>query len=121
MYGNQPAIWNNNLKNPDRLRFIINSFTRMRFCNQQGALELKTKMPPNKTNHDLIPWFELPNRVPIKNNLIFGHWASLEGKVTLNNLFALDTGCVWGGKLTALRLEDKKIFSVKSRQKPALF
>ena len=86
----------------------------MRFLGKDGSLRLKAKN--NKAEKGDLPWF----RQTVKNldngeNIIFGHWAALEGKTHLNNIIGLDTGCVWGNKLTAIRLEDKKLFKVKKR------
>ncbi len=112
MYGNEPSLWSDSLQGWDRLRYIVNAFTRMRFCNLAGALVLDVKVAP-KSQHDLIPWFQYPNKRNTEDRLIFGHWAALMGKTNLPNLFALDTGCVWGNQLTALRLEDQKLFSIE--------
>jgi len=111
MYGNQPDYWNDNLKGIDRLRFITNALTRIRYCYADGRLELKTKSPPGQQAIDLIPWFELENRL-FTGNIVFGHWASLQGECAKPNLNAIDTGCIWGGKLTALRLDDGKRIQV---------
>lgn len=113
MYGNEPDIWSPSLQGWDRLRYIVNVFTRMRFCSPSGKLILDVKGPPNSQSPDLIPWFELPNKRDPQDRLIFGHWAALMGKTNQPNLFALDTGCVWGNQLTALRLEDQRLFSVE--------
>ncbi len=116
MYGNKPANWSQQLSQLDRLRYITNGFTRMRFCYLDGSLELTCKLPPGEQTEQLRPWFELP-RKPLGCQLVFGHWASLQGLCTHPDMYALDTGCVWGGKLTALRLEDKTLFQVKSVEK----
>ena len=109
MYGNQPAIWDHNLEGPTRWRVITNYLTRMRFCSADGELELETKdrdqaPPPFK------PWFSHTNRLTSKNKIVFGHWASLQGRDCGNNLFALDTGYVWGGSLRIMRLGDNQYF-----------
>jgi len=116
MYGNKPTHWNSELTGFDRFRFIINSFTRMRFCDSTGALELTIKESANNTPSSYFPWFLAPNRVNTNLKIIFGHWASLMGKSNTKNIFALDTGCVWGGALTALRLEDGTFFKEGCRQ-----
>ena len=104
MYGNQPDRWTDDLQGGERLRIITNYLTRMRFCTDKGNLDLDTKntlIAPS----GLQPWFEYPNRKTMKNNLIFGHWASLEGRYCGERLFPLDTGCVWGGPLRAMNLD----------------
>ncbi len=113
MYGNKPAAWSDQLTGTDRLRVITNYFTRMRFCNAQGDLELQTKESADLAPIGYAPWFSFAHRKTRDEKIIFGHWAALEGKVSEPNIFALDTGCVWGGKLTALRLEDGARFSCR--------
>lgn len=112
MYGNEPDYWDPNLEGFGRLRCITNYFTRMRFCYPDGRLNLKNKGKIDQAS-DLIPWFKLPNRVNQHLNILFGHWAALEGVTDTPHVFALDTGCVWGNRLTAMRLEDGERFSVK--------
>lgn len=110
MYTNQPNTWQDNLTGLDRYRYIINAYTRMRFCFPDGALDMQHKVPPRELNHsELLPWFQLPNRTPIHKTILFGHWAALEG-YTSQTVIGLDTGCVWGGTLTMLRWEDKQYF-----------
>ena len=111
MYGNEPAVWNEGLRGQDRLRVITNYLTRMRFCSAEGELNLEDKTGIDDTPAGFMPWFQHPARKTQNNKIIFGHWAALEGKTNTPNVFALDTGCVWGGTLTALRLEDEKLFS----------
>ncbi len=111
MYGNQPNAWKNKLIGNDRLRLITNYFTRMRFCTSDGDLELETKESIAFAPVGFLPWFAHENRKTRDEKIIFGHWAALEGNVNLPNIYALDTGCVWGGSLTALRLEDEQKFS----------
>ncbi len=111
MYGNEPCEWSDELVGFDRLRYIVNAFTRLRFCTRSGKLELKTKETAVSPTSDLLPWFKIPERKTKHDKIIFGHWAALEGKANTENIFALDTGCVWGGKLTALRLSDEQLFS----------
>ena len=113
MYGNEPDLWSTSLQGWDRLRYIVNALTRMRFCDQAGKLVLDIKGPIGSQPADLLPWFQLPNKRHPEDRLIFGHWAALMGKTNLPNLFALDTGCVWGHQLTAMRLEDQQLFSVE--------
>lgn len=111
MYGNEPTHWNNSLTGLARLRCITNYLARVRYCHADGSLALAYKGKIIDKPQDLIPWFEVPNRCNREVKIIFGHWAALEGKVNVPNLFAIDTGCVWGNCLTALRLDDGKRFS----------
>lgn len=110
MYGNEPAGWRKGLKGMKRLRVITNYFTRMRFCDPDGQLDLANKAAPNAVKVGFAPWFALHNRKTSVNRIIFGHWAALEGHASHPNVFALDTGCVWGGCLTLMRLEDQVRF-----------
>ena len=110
MYGNEPAVWSEDLQGQDRLRVITNYFTRMRFVRSNGALELKHKEGLDKAPIGFSPWFKHP--AAHNWTVVFGHWAALEGK-TGDPLFqAIDTGCVWGGKLTALNLDTLERTSV---------
>jgi bis(5'-nucleosyl)-tetraphosphatase (symmetrical) len=111
MYGNQPRQWKNKIIGFDRLRLITNYFTRMRFCSAEGLLELDTKENMAAAPEGFSPWFSHIGRATRQDKILFGHWAALEGNTATANIYALDTGCVWGGSLTALRLEDEKIFS----------
>ena len=114
MYGDQPAHWSDQLQGPTRWRVITNYFTRMRICTPAGQLDLKYKQAPGAEPQGFMPWYAVPGRRSADRTLLFGHWASLAGKADGYNVFALDTGCVWGGSLTALRLQDQKLFSVRS-------
>ena len=116
MYGNSPDKWDKSLVGMDRLRIIVNYFTRMRFCTQGGQLDLLSKEGLNKKPKGYSPWFEL-ERKAAKKRIFFGHWAALEGKTNADNVFALDTGCVWGGKLSAIRVEDEAWFRVAAQEK----
>ncbi len=111
MYGDTPSQWHDDLIGWDRLRVIVNCLTRLRFCDIKGNLELVTKGRdlPLKT---YFPWFKLPNRRSAGLKILFGHWAALGGQTNEPNVYALDTGCVWGHGLTALRLEDVARFSI---------
>ncbi len=111
MYGNTPDSWDENLKGKDRWRLITNYFTRMRFCNTEGKLELNTKS--NIAPPGYLPWYAHPNRKTHNDKIIFGHWAALQGKADHHNVFAIDTGYVWGGELTMMRLEDQTFFVAK--------
>jgi bis(5'-nucleosyl)-tetraphosphatase (symmetrical) len=112
LYGNEPAQWSEDLTGIPRWRFIINAFTRMRFCNKEGKLELQSSEAAHAAPAGYLPWFQLPRKYSEETPIIFGHWAALQGKTEVKNIFALDTGCVWGNCLTAMRLEDQQRFSV---------
>ncbi|MEE4244332.1 MAG: symmetrical bis(5'-nucleosyl)-tetraphosphatase [Kangiellaceae bacterium] len=105
MYGNQPDQWSDDLIGTDRHRVITNIFTRMRFCDHNGKLNLTAKSKPYRPPKGCLPWYKLP--LKIKNNvrIVFGHWAALEGRLANERFQAIDTGCVWGGKLTAVNLK----------------
>ena len=112
IWGDTPKIWNSDLKGYKRSRTIINYFTIMRFLGKDGSLKLKAKK--NKADEMHVPWFNQTIKNLKENQyIIFGHWAALEGKTKLTNIIGVDTGCVWGNKLTAIRLEDRKLFQVK--------
>ncbi len=105
LYGDVPDQWNEDLDGADRLRFIANCFTRLRFVDADGRLALKAKGAPKKAQtKSLIPWFDAARARWHGSRIVFGHWSTL-GFFTNANVIALDTGCVWGGKLTALRLD----------------
>lgn len=112
MYGNEPDHWSPDLTGMARLRVICNYFTRMRFCDARGHLVLTYKGTIDKAPATLYPWFAVPHRYEIGPDIVFGHWAALEGKCPLPRIHAIDTGCLWGGQLTALRLQDKQRISV---------
>ena len=120
MYGDTPNIWSDSLQDYAKQRFIINCFTRIRFCNSDGMLDFDAKVAPGKQNTSLIPWYSLPNRKTKDNKIIFGHWSTVhignEKNFKQYNVYPIDTGCLWGGRLTAMRLEDEKIFSVPSEE-----
>jgi bis(5'-nucleosyl)-tetraphosphatase (symmetrical) len=103
MYGDQPNQWSDDLDGWNRLRFITNCFTRLRYCNQEGHLALDEKGSPGSQASDLQPWFSWQQRSSKDLKILFGHWSTL-GAYEDDNVFALDTGCLWGGTLTALRL-----------------
>ena len=116
MYGNKPSKWSDSLSGFDRLRVITNYFTRMRFCTAKGKLDFDSKEGLDQCPKGYAPWFSYPRQV--KDKIIFGHWAALEGDVDADGIYGLDTGCVWGGRLTALHLESGEQTSVNSLQKP---
>ncbi|EMR5618212.1 bis(5'-nucleosyl)-tetraphosphatase (symmetrical) ApaH [Salmonella enterica] len=110
MYGDMPNNWSPELNGLARLRFITNAFTRMRYCFPNGQLDMYSKASPENAPAPLKPWFAIPGPVSEAYSIAFGHWASLEGKGTPEGIYALDTGCCWGGELTCLRWEDKQYF-----------
>jgi len=106
MYGDEPTRWDDALAGAERLRFIVNSFTRLRYVDADGRLVLRAKGAPNKPQtQQLIPWFEAPGARWHGPRVVFGHWSTL-GFLDTSAVVSLDTGCVWGGSLTALRLDD---------------
>jgi bis(5'-nucleosyl)-tetraphosphatase (symmetrical) len=106
MYGNKPNIWSASLKGVSRLRFIINCFTRMRYCDINGRLDFANSGPLGSQPKNLLPWFEVPKRKNADMRVIFGHWSTL-GYYEGSNCYAIDTGCLWGGQLTALKLGEQ--------------
>lgn len=114
MYGDEPRLWSPALSATEQLRFSINAFTRMRYCTPDGALEFRAKGAPGSQPAPLQPWFALPARVPVGAEIIFGHWSTL-GRVhwPQHRVWGLDTGAVWGGRLTALCLETSVLTSVE--------
>ncbi|RUO52404.1 symmetrical bis(5'-nucleosyl)-tetraphosphatase [Pseudidiomarina homiensis] len=106
MYGNEPACWSPKLSGPERIRFIINAFTRMRFLDHQQCLNLTVKTAPNDDTkaQGLLPWFA--HWQPQQFSLVFGHWAALQGQTQRDDVIGLDTGCVWGEHMTLLRWPD---------------
>ncbi len=122
MYGNKPVKWRNDLSGMKRLRFITNCFTRLRYCSPKGELCLNEKSRPREGNKNLLPWFDVSGRKTAGDRILFGHWSTL-GLVNRNNAWCLDTGCLWGGSLTALRVEDMQIFQLacQAAQNPAKF
>lgn len=110
MYGNSPSLWSDELAGPPRWRLITNYLTRMRYCTTAGDLDLVTKGSNPPDDKLFQPWFSHQHRLTQDNKIIFGHWAALQGVTNIANTYALDTGCVWGGQLTAMRLEDQTLF-----------
>jgi len=105
MYGNEPDCWAQSITPPLRWRLITNYFTRMRFCSPEGQLEFSSKSPPHQPPPGFAPWYSHPGRLTKTSNVIFGHWAALQGKFCGSHLFPLDTGCVWGGPLRLMNLD----------------
>lgn len=104
MYGDQPDQWSPGLTGADRLRFAVNCLTRLRYCTAEGRLLPKPKGPPDSAPQGALPWFAVPGRQAATERVVFGHWSAL-GLLRTPTALALDTGCVWGGSLTAVRLE----------------
>lgn len=119
MYGDMPNNWTPELRGLSRLRFSTNALTRMRYCFPNGQLDMICKDSPESAPPPLKPWFNLKGPILEDYTVIFGHWASLEGKGTPEGVIGLDTGCCWGGELTLLRWEDGQRFTQPSRQKPS--
>ena len=112
MYGNEPASWSDDLRGADRLRCIINAMTRLRFCTADGVMDFKMKESGSApAGSQLMPWFDVPGRRSANETVVFGHWSAL-GLRLEPNLIALDSGCVWGGKLSAVCLEDRALIQV---------
>lgn len=106
MYGNKPVIWQDDLSRTEKLRFAVNCFTRLRYCTLDGELDFHHKGPPGSQPAHLLPWFTVPGRKSTDMRIIFGHWSTL-GYYEGNNVYSIDTGCLWGGELTALKLEPR--------------
>ncbi len=103
MYGNAPEAWSDALQGPERLRVIVNALTRMRFCTAQGSMEFASSGGASSAPPGYLPWFEVPGRLTANTTVAFGHWSTL-GWLNRPDLLSLDTGCVWGGCLSALRI-----------------
>ncbi len=117
MYGDQPDRWQNSLEGIDRLRFAVNVLTRLRFCTADGRIDLKQKGRPESVTAPWMPWFKAPRRASAGTRVVFGHWSAL-GFYNADRVLGLDTGCVWGGTLTAVDLDAPQAWpvSVPSRQ-----
>jgi bis(5'-nucleosyl)-tetraphosphatase (symmetrical) len=114
MYGDEPDQWRDDLQGMARLRFITNCLTRLRVCTADGRLKLKEKTPLAELKPGLLPWFRLPQRRSRNERIVFGHWSAL-GFYDQDNVLGLDTGCVWGGALSATRLDrPASLIQVKS-------
>ena len=111
MYGDEPKRWADATTPLERLRFTINATTRMRACEPDGALELRFKSTLEELPYELAPWFRVPGRHRVAGRLLFGHWSALDYHREAD-IIALDSGCTWGRRLTALRLEDDALFQV---------
>jgi len=116
MFGNQPERWADARTPIERLRFTVNALTRMRYCHPDGRIDVDEKRPPEEASGDLLPWYDLPDRMSADERIVFGHWSSLgagllpgnDGEAAMPGLrssWCVDQGCIWGGSLTALRLD----------------
>jgi bis(5'-nucleosyl)-tetraphosphatase (symmetrical) len=108
MYGDKPFVWDDALSGWPRYRFITNILTRLRYCDLEGKPALNAKGPPGSQANNLLPWYEVPKRKSYNDTIIFGHWSTLPhaGKTCKNNTYAIDSGCLWGGVLTAMRIDE---------------
>ena len=111
MWGSEPASWSDDLEGWPRLRVIVNAMTRMRFCTPRGVMDFRVKGEVTQAPAGYLPWFEVPGRRSADAIMVVGHWSALGLKLT-PNLYALDSGCLWGGHLSALRLDDLSLFQV---------
>jgi bis(5'-nucleosyl)-tetraphosphatase (symmetrical) len=124
MYGFTPKKWSETLTGWERMRFITSCFTRLRYCTADGQLAMKNKMKPHPDHRYALaeeqPWFMVPNRASRSLNIVFGHWSTLGFYADAKNgVYGMDSGCLWGGQLTAIRLEDRQIFQVSCTEKCA--
>jgi bis(5'-nucleosyl)-tetraphosphatase (symmetrical) len=111
MYGDLPNAWNPSMRGSDRLRVIVNALTRIRYTTPSGTMEFVAKEALGAGPIGYVPWFECPSRKTAEVTVVCGHWSTL-GLINRPNLIALDTGCVWGGQLTAMRLRDRHILQI---------
>lgn len=121
MYGNQPDRWQKTLGDWERLRVITNGLTRIRYCNDKGVMSFSDKGVPGTQPSGMYPWFEISSRKSRGTTIVFGHWSTL-GLYTRHNVIATDTGCLWGGALTAVKIDDpeKTTFKVECEAKLAI-
>jgi bis(5'-nucleosyl)-tetraphosphatase (symmetrical) len=115
LYGDEPDRWSDELAGMERLRVIVNAMTRLRVCDAAGAMVLKFKGEPGEASEGWTPWFDMPGRRSADHAIVCGHWSAL-GVCTRTDLLSLDSGCVWGRGLTAVRLEDRALFQVHCRE-----
>ena len=114
MYGNQPSVWQKSLQGAERLRFIVNAMTRMRFIKNDDELDLNCKMSPESAPAEFTPWFNVTNKkLKVSQKVVFGHWAALNGNTRRKEFLGLDTGYVWGQNMTMLKLSSEELFSVQ--------
>jgi len=115
IYRAHPSLWHPDLGRWRRMRCTVTAMTQMRFCNKKGKMDLASKGPPGSQKKGFKPWYKVPSVRPEKWTVVFGHWAALGLKITPGAI-CLDSGCAWGGKMTAMRLEDRKIYQVKGKR-----
>lgn len=122
MYGNEPAAWSDDLAGSARLRVIVNTLTRLRFCSPEGMMEFEAKDSAAEAPAGYLPWFDVPGRRTAEAVVAFGHWSTL-GWLSRPDLLSTDTGCVWGGCLTAVRigatLDERERIEVRCSQAQA--
>jgi bis(5'-nucleosyl)-tetraphosphatase (symmetrical) len=111
MYGDEPTRWDEGLEGIDRLRVIVNAMTRLRVIDESGAMAIKFKGEPGEADDGYTPWFDVPGRRSRDHAIVCGHWSALGVRVR-SDLLSLDSGCVWGRALTAVRLEDRALYEV---------
>lgn len=112
LYGSEPTAWHERLAGPDRMRVIVNAMTRMRFCTEDGVMEFRAKASVNASPLGYRAWFEVPGRRSANAIIVCGHWSALGLRIE-PRLMALDTACVWGGALSAVRIEDRRLYQVE--------
>jgi bis(5'-nucleosyl)-tetraphosphatase (symmetrical) len=115
LYGNLPDRWQDDLTGLDRWRTVVNAMTRMRICTREGQMEFTHRGELETIPQGFMPWFRVPGRQSAQNNIVFGHWSAL-GLLMEPNLLCLDTGCLWGRQLSAVRLDDGALFQVECRE-----
>ena len=115
LYGDEPLAWRDELEGFDRLRAIVNALTRLRFCTADGRMELREKRGARYAPAGFAPWFSHPGRRTASSLVVCGHWSTL-GLMLAPNVLMLDSGCLWGGALTAIRLPERCVFQVPSRE-----
>jgi len=114
LYGDEPRQWREDLVGYDRLRVAVNACTRLRFCTADGTMEFREKRGPGHTPEGFLPWFAQPDRLSARMTVVCGHWSTLD-LMLAPDVLMLDSGCLWGGTLTGIRLDDRRVMQVPSR------